>query len=121
MDLTALAEAADDNLVAHTTASTRLIAGSRIDAAPDLVLVDSGLPCDTFNFVCRARLDATTARRRIDDALRFFDRSGHPFSWWHGPGATPDSLADCLTAAGLQASESERVMALELARLPEFT
>jgi hypothetical protein len=115
----ALANAADQNLVAHATASTRFVAGSRVEIAPDLVLVDSGLPCDTFNFVCRARLTEATAADRIRHALQWFDRTGHPFSWWHGPGSTPDSLPRRLGEAGLEAAETERVMGLDLSRLGE--
>src|SRR5262249_30742901 len=66
-----------------------------------------------------ARLTLESARRRIDDALGFFDRSSHPFSWWHGPGTTPDSLASLLIEHGLEARDTELLMALDLASLPD--
>lgn len=53
--------------------------------AGDLVLIDSGLPCDTFNFVCRARLDRHAAGERSREAVEYFAKARRPFSWWVGP------------------------------------
>jgi ribosomal protein S18 acetylase RimI-like enzyme len=88
-----------------------------VDLAGDVVLVDSGLPCDTFNFICRARLTISSARPRIQEALEFFRASGHPYSWWLGPGATPRELGDLLEQAGLVAAETEQAMSLDLRTL----
>ena len=54
-------------------------------AESGLVLIDSGLPCDTFNIICRARLTADQAPQRIREAIAFFHSVGRPFSWWVGP------------------------------------
>jgi ribosomal protein S18 acetylase RimI-like enzyme len=78
------------------------------------VLVDSGLPCDTFNFVCRARLEGSRADERVRAAVAHFSGVGRPFSWWLGPADRPAGLAAHLTAAGLEASESEVAMAADL-------
>ena len=99
-----LADAADENLALHASWATASLAGARVTLEPDLVLVDSGLPCDTFNLVCRARLRPELASRRIQDALAFFAPSSHPFSWWLGPGASPEDLPQRLADAGLQAA-----------------
>lgn len=114
-----LADAADENLVVHATWIAQQLPTARVEPAPDLVLVDSGLPCDTFNFVCRARLTPATAAARVHDALAFFARSGHPFSWWLSPGSTPDDLPCLLQKAGLEPAETEQAMALDLDALPE--
>jgi GNAT superfamily N-acetyltransferase len=115
-----IADAADENLAVHATWATRRLAGARVQETNGLVLVDSGLPCDTFNFICRARLTTATAPERIREALDFFAVTQHPFSWWLGPGATPDDLADHLQAAGLAQAESELAMALDLGRLGDL-
>ncbi len=90
-----------------------------MSADRDLVLVDAGLPCDTFNLACRARLADDTAPDRVREALAFFDQSGHPFSWWLGPGHTPAGLGALLAEVGLQEAESSSAMSIDLRRLPE--
>jgi ribosomal protein S18 acetylase RimI-like enzyme len=113
------ATVADDNLLAHATAATRTLPGARLAITSDLAMVDSGLPCDTFNFICRSRLSPKAAAGRIGDALDFFAVTGHPFSWWLTPGHSPVDLPDLLESAGLQAAESELAMALVLSDLAE--
>jgi Acetyltransferase (GNAT) family len=114
--MTTLARAADENLAVHASwASGRI--GGRVQADDQLVAVDSGLPCDTFNIICRARLDSNTARERIAEAVRFFAVTGHPFSWWVGPGFAPSDLRSLLVEAGLEQAETERAMSLDLGAL----
>jgi ribosomal protein S18 acetylase RimI-like enzyme len=109
-------EAADANLVLHATwVQSRLPAG-RVESSPALVVGDSGLPCDTFNLVCRARLDQP-ARHAVEGVLAYFARVGRPFSWWHGPADRPSDLDRVLLGAGLTAAESELAMAADLRRL----
>lgn len=97
-----LADAADANLVAHMSYVQRRTQGMRVVDDADLVLVDSGLPCDTFNFVCRARLDRAHALERAHQAAAHFARVRRPFSWWVGPADKPKNLGDLLEQAGLQ-------------------
>jgi GNAT superfamily N-acetyltransferase len=115
-----LAYAADENLAVHASFIAGRI-GGRVQSDDQLVAIDSGLPCDTFNIVCRARLDPAAAPRRIAGAIDFFEAAGHPFSWWMGPGFAPSNLASLLVAAGLERAETERAMSLELESLPSHT
>ena len=115
-----LLTAADTNLAIHATWVPERLAGGRVRVHDDLVLADSGLPCDTFNFICRARLESGSAAKRVGEALRFFAESGNPFSWWLGPGFTPANLPAVLKVAGLNEAETELAMAVELAKLPEL-
>jgi GNAT superfamily N-acetyltransferase len=92
---------------------------ARVQHDQDLVLVDSGLPCDTFNLVCRAWLAPEAALDRIQYVFEFFAVTGHPFSWWLGPFHSPTDLPALLQDAGLQPAETELAMALDLANLPE--
>lgn len=96
--------------------------------AGDLVLTDSGLPCDTFNAVCHARLPPEVADDRIEAAVNHFKQATRPFSWWYSPGDTPADLGVRLQAAGLHAAESELAMAADLEQMmldttlpPDFT
>jgi GNAT superfamily N-acetyltransferase len=109
--------AADANLVTHIGWVQQRTPGMRIVDAPDLVLVDSGLPCDTFNVVCRARLGQGTARERIRAVVEYYADVGRPFSWWGSPGDQPPELDGLLRATGLHPAETELVMAADLAAL----
>jgi GNAT superfamily N-acetyltransferase len=114
-----LAAAAEENLAVHATWVPLHLADARVQYDQDLVLVDSGLPCDTFNFVCRAWLAPESAADRIRDAREFFAISGHPFSWWLGPSLSPADLPALLQEAGLEPAETEAAMAIDLASLPD--
>jgi ribosomal protein S18 acetylase RimI-like enzyme len=115
MDDPGRAAAADANLAIHFTWVQRQTAGMRVREAEDLVLTDGGVPCDTFNAACRARLRTRGAARRIEQACGWFGELGHPFSWWVGPADTPAGLGALLEAAGLRKAETELAMAVELA------
>ena len=110
----ALAEAADANFVTHAGWVQGRLPGMRVDARGDLVTIDSGVPCDTFNFVCRARLDPERAPDRIRQAIDGFRRHARPFSWWVGPADRPADLGERLVAAGLRRAETELAMAVDL-------
>ncbi len=110
-----LTAAADENLAAHFTWVQRQTSGMRAELAGDLVLTECGMPCDTFNAVCRARLAPETASERIREAIAWF--GGRPFSWWVGPADEPSDLGARLAAEGLEPSETEVAMAAPLARL----
>jgi ribosomal protein S18 acetylase RimI-like enzyme len=109
-----LAEAADANLVAHAGWTHTQIAGMRLLDQGELVLIDSGLPSDTFNLNCRARLDPAAAPARVREAVAYFRQVRRPFSWWVGPADQPHSLGQMLRALGLEGSEQERLMAANL-------
>jgi hypothetical protein len=57
-------EAMEDNLAGHFSFLPGLTEGMLVEEEPDLVLVDSDLPTDTFNAVCRARLGRDSAAHR---------------------------------------------------------
>jgi ribosomal protein S18 acetylase RimI-like enzyme len=84
----------------------------RAAVGADLVHADSGLDCDTFNAVCRARLAAASASTRVREAISWFE--GRPFSWWLGPSDTPSRLGELLEGAGLMRAETELAMGVDL-------
>jgi ribosomal protein S18 acetylase RimI-like enzyme len=118
-DLTAssLANAAAQNLATHFTWVQRHTLGMHIIESDDLVLTDCGLPCDTFNAICRARLDVNIAQERIQSAVQYFAEVQRPFSWWLSPGDQPGNLDALLQNACLEYAESELAMAADLDRL----
>jgi GNAT superfamily N-acetyltransferase len=112
-----IADLADDNLATHFGYVQARVPGMRVWQR-DLVAVDCGMPCDTFNAVCRARLRGEDVSARVQDVVRWFAERRHPFSWWHGPADRPADLADHLTRAGLEPAESELAMAVRLQDVP---
>jgi ribosomal protein S18 acetylase RimI-like enzyme len=115
-----LADAADANFVVHATWALTRTPGMHVSDELELVLADSGLPSDTFNIICRARLATDQAPQRIQAALAFFGRAGRPFSWWVGPGDRPPNLGALLADAGLLRAETELAMAADLAALRTY-
>jgi GNAT superfamily N-acetyltransferase len=109
-------EAADLNLVTHMTWVQSRLPGGHVELGDELVLSDSGLPSDTFNFVTRARLDAG-AEAAIRRVTGYFGSAGRPFSWWLGPADRPGDLGRALLDAGFSAAESELAMAADLGSL----
>lgn len=112
-----LAAAATANFVAHATWVQEHTPGMHLIDTPGLMLVDSGLPCDTFNFACRAQLRRENARGRIDAVIDYFAGVNRPFSWWVNPGDQPADLGRLLLDAGLHRAESEMGMAADLDNL----
>jgi hypothetical protein len=112
-----LFEAADANFVVHGGWLPRHHPGMRVIDQRDLVLIDSGLPCDTFNVICRARLDPTEAPDRARAALEYFRQAQRPFSWWVGPADRPPSLGALLLGLGLERAASELAMVADLSEL----
>jgi GNAT superfamily N-acetyltransferase len=114
-----LADAAAANMATHVSWAPRRVAGMTVRDDADLLVVDSGLPCDTFNCVCRARLDPPTLGRRVAEVITQFRAARRPFSWWVGPADRPADLGNRLRAAGLEGAESEVAMAADLADLSD--
>jgi ribosomal protein S18 acetylase RimI-like enzyme len=110
---------ADAVFVTHATWALDRTPGMLTRVRPDLVLADSGLACDTFNFICRARLDETAARAAAREAVSHFAGVKRPFSWWVGPADRPTSLGEILRQIGLEDAESELAMALSLDALSD--
>jgi len=84
----------------------------------DILLVDSGLPSDTFNKAARARFAEAEADRRIAEVIQHFRAAKRPFAWWVGPGSRPLDLENRLRRHGLAAAESQVEMSRELSSLP---
>lgn len=120
-DSSQVPSAMEENLADHMTYLARRLPGATVRDEPGLLLVDSGLPTNTFNVVCRTRLQPRDADARIAAAVAHFRAKSLPFSWWVGPGALPEDLEARLTAHGLACAEEETGMAADLSRLPALT
>ncbi|MFF2120697.1 GNAT family N-acetyltransferase [Kitasatospora sp. NPDC058184] len=108
----------EQNLAEHACHLHRHLEHATVTETADLVVADSGLDDDTFNIVAAARFTADTAPSRIAETVRTLTGTGRPFSWWVSPATTPPDLPALLSAAGLQASETETGMCLDLHTAP---
>ena len=113
-----VADRADAAFVTHVTWVPERTPGMWCRVHPQLVVADSGLACDTFNFVCRARFSPEDTRRAAVEAIEHFARVGRPFSWWVGPADRPGDLGPTLQALGLERAETELAMGMPLEALP---
>jgi len=89
-----------------------------VNQAPDLLIADSGLDDDTFNFVGAARFTAATAPGRLAETVAELSATRRQFAWRVGPASTPGDLAALLTAAGMPPVNAEPAMWRYLADLP---
>jgi GNAT superfamily N-acetyltransferase len=115
---TPLLHAMEHNLHEHVAFVQRQVPGMYVEDTPNLLLVDSGLPADTFNKIARARLETRDAEQRIEAALRHFRTHSRPFAWWVGPCSRPVDLERLLERAGLDAAEFELAMVADMNDIP---
>ncbi|MFJ6140585.1 GNAT family N-acetyltransferase [Kitasatospora sp. NPDC092286] len=106
------------NLAEHACHLHRPMEHASVTATADLVVADSGLDDDTFNIVAAARFTDETAPGRVAETVRALTATGRPFSWWVGPATTPPDLAVLLSGHGLEASETETGMWMDLPAAP---
>jgi GNAT superfamily N-acetyltransferase len=110
-----LGTAVEENLAEHACHLHRATTGMTVRRAHDLLIADSGLDDDTFNFVGAARFTSATALARIRETVADLAATGRHFAWRVGPGSTPDGLAVLLTTAGRPPARPEPAMWLPLA------
>jgi GNAT superfamily N-acetyltransferase len=113
-----LGQRLEQNLAEHASHLHRQTPGMTVRQAPDLLIADSGLDDDTFNFVGAARFTAATAPGRIARTVEEESATGRQFAWRVGPASTPGNLAALLTAAGLPPANTEPAMWRSLAGEP---
>jgi GNAT superfamily N-acetyltransferase len=109
------------NLAEHACHLLRQTPGMTVNQAPDLLIADSGLDDDTFNFVGAARFTAAAAPARLAETVAELSATGRQFAWRVGPASTPSDLAALLTAAGMPPVNAEPAMWRYLADLPLAT
>jgi ribosomal protein S18 acetylase RimI-like enzyme len=105
------------NLAEHACHLHRQTPGMAVNQAPDLLIADSGLDDDTFNFVGAARFTAATAPARVAQTVAELSATGRQFAWRVGPASTPRDLAARLTTAGMPPVDAEPAMWRYLADL----
>jgi GNAT superfamily N-acetyltransferase len=106
------------NLAEHASHLHRLAPGMTVRQTPDLLIADSGLDDDTFNFVGATRFTAASAPGRLAETVADVSATGRQFAWRVGPASTPGNLAALLARAGLPPANTEPAMWRSLAGEP---
>lgn len=83
MDIATLTTAADANLATKATYVQSRVPRMAAHHSPELTWGDCGVPCDTFNMVCRERLEASTAEARVREVVTHFARAQTPKALQH--------------------------------------
>jgi GNAT superfamily N-acetyltransferase len=107
----------EQNLAEHACNLHRGMSGMTVRQDPDLLVADSGLDDDTFNFVGSAAFTAATANARIDETIRELAPTDRPFAWRVGPASMPANLSALLTDAGVPPTAIEPAMWARLGSL----
>jgi ribosomal protein S18 acetylase RimI-like enzyme len=111
-----LARQIEQNLAEHASHLHRVTPGMTVRHTGDLLIADSGLDDDTFNFVGLAAFTGATAPARIGQTLRDLAATGRSFAWRVGPASTPADLSALLVRAGRPPARPEPAMWLPLPR-----
>jgi len=74
---------------------------------------------DRQSCVIHSHLDETTVESAISEQIAYFQKLGHSFEWKVFSHDTPPDLKERLVAHGFELEETEAILALDLAALPE--
>ena len=81
---------------------------------PDVTVVRSKIPDDTFNYVLATKFSSSNIRDQVANVIKLFQDISSPFSWWVSPNDQPEELIDELLAQGLSFKEENVGMYREL-------
>jgi GNAT superfamily N-acetyltransferase len=118
-DMAAAAKAMEANLWDHLVFLTKGRKDAVVQDTPDLLLVDSGLPSDSFNKIGRCALHPRFGAARIEAAINHFRQKATPtpFTWTLGPLSGRGALEATLTGLGLAQAGQTLGMVLPMKEL----
>lgn len=107
-------DAMDVNMQLMMTYFAKYIPESQIVYEPDILVVCSTIRDNSFNYLIGAHFQEGNVSQRITDVLSHFKKENLPFSWWVSERDTPNTLAAELQKQGLQFTEDDIGMYVEL-------
>jgi GNAT superfamily N-acetyltransferase len=116
LDLATIANTIETNINAYLLSFARL-PGARLNDDGQVVWLDSGLADPNFNSVVHANLTPETAGSAIEAVLSHFRQRSLPLTWHIGPSTQPRDLDRFLLSHGMEHSEDEPGMAVEIERM----
>lgn len=115
-ELDEILKAMEVNMHLQMTYFAKYVPTMEIVFEPDVTVVLSQIPDDTFNYVLSARFTEKNAKERIQHVRSLYDKTNLPFSWWVGESDTPSPLGDILVSQGFTFKEKNVGMYLDLDR-----
>jgi len=112
MDRSTILKAFEANLWDRASFLAKARKDAEVQDTPDLLLVDSGLPCQALNTIGRSTLHPRFAIDRIEAAVKRFRAKSVPFTWVLGPLSGHGTMEPALKDLGLNCAEEEWIMAL---------
>ncbi|MBD2182471.1 GNAT family N-acetyltransferase [Planktothrix sp. FACHB-1355] len=106
--------AIESNMCGHISYFARHLPAMAVIDTPEMLLIDSKLRSDTFNFVCRVNFPASEVVDRIDFAIDYFQKRNLPVAWWIGANSQPPNLTKRLEKHGIKQVEEAPGMAMDL-------
>jgi GrpB-like predicted nucleotidyltransferase (UPF0157 family)/ribosomal protein S18 acetylase RimI-like enzyme len=108
-------KAMDVNMHLQMTYFAKYVPTLQLFLEPDIAVVRSEIPDDTFNYVLSARFSKNSVNARVKYVIELFRKFNLPFSWWTSSLDTPENLAEVLQSNGLVLKEVNSGMYKELA------
>lgn len=99
-----LLRAMEVNMHLQMTYFARYLPEVTLGVEPDVALLSSLIPDDTFNYIFQAQLEK---KERVQEILQIFQEKGGPFSWWVSERDSPHCLGEWLLEAGLVCKEED--------------
>lgn len=106
--------ALERSLESRFTWLERHLAGMRVHREKSLVLADCGMALAGRNVVLQSQFEADQAVRWIEFVRGWFAQGSGTFTWWLGPGDSPENLGMHLSDAGFLPLTPRLVMAAPL-------
>lgn len=107
-------KAMEANMHLNMTYFAKYVPNIEIVFQPDVTVVSSDIPDDTFNYVIGAGFKEYDVKERVASVINHYRTRQVPFSWWVGEGDTPNNLYKELEAQGLSLKEDDIGMYLTL-------
>ncbi len=113
-----IGQAIESNMLGHMSYFANHLPGMEVLDRPDMLIINSRLPSDTFNYVCRLNFTESELDLSINFALNYFQQQQLPASWWIGANSNSTNLTEHLAKHGLKQVEEAAGMAMDLNQLP---
>lgn len=106
-------QAMEANMHLHMTYFAKYLPALELVFEPDVTVIRSEIPDDTFNYVLFAKFRENNVHNRAAHVISLYKKHHLPFSWWIGESDTPPGLASALSKEGLGFKEENVGMYLE--------
>ncbi|MCH9631453.1 MAG: hypothetical protein S4CHLAM37_14760 [Chlamydiia bacterium] len=109
-----LIEAIERNSIEHMLFFASRHPEMYVAVKDDFIVVNTKIASHFFNYVCASRFIPENIESRIQKTIEYFKGKDLPFSWVVGPTMPQDMLSDVLTKLGLEKTEQNHCMLLNL-------